>query len=109
MEQVAADLPMELIFSRVSVPRGRGKIEPLSNEETHDFLEKHWSRRVRAYSDDFTNKEAVAAIVRITKGNIRLIERLMMQVEHVLVANQLQVVTKEVVEAARQNLIIGPG
>ena len=61
----------------------------------------------QAYSDDFTNKEAVAAIVRITRGNIRLIERLMMQVEHVLVANQLQVVTKEVVETARQNLIIG--
>jgi len=27
MEQVAADLPMELIFSQVSVPRGRGKVE----------------------------------------------------------------------------------
>ena len=27
LEQVAADLPMELIFSQVSVPRGRGKIE----------------------------------------------------------------------------------
>ena len=27
MEQVAADLPMELIFSQVSIPRGRGKIE----------------------------------------------------------------------------------
>jgi hypothetical protein len=39
---------------------------------------------------------------------IPLIERLMMEVEHVLVANQLQVVTKEVVETARQNLIIGP-
>ena len=81
------------------------EIEPLSNEEMHDFLEKRWSHRVKAYSDDFTNKEAVAAIVRITKGNIRLIERLMMQVEHVLVANQL---TKEVAETARQNLIIGP-
>jgi len=29
-------------------------------------------------------------------------------VEHVLVANQLTVVTKEVVETARKNLIIGP-
>jgi hypothetical protein len=66
------------------------------------------SHRVKAYSDDFTDKEAVAAILRITRGNIRLIERLMMQVEHVLVANQLQVVTQEVVETARQNLIIGP-
>jgi putative transposase len=27
MEQVAADLPMELIFSQISIPRGRGKIE----------------------------------------------------------------------------------
>jgi hypothetical protein len=45
--------------------------------------------------------------VRITRGNIRLIDRLMMQVELVLVANALTVVTKEVVETARQNLIIG--
>ena len=37
-----------------------------------------------------------------------LIERLIMQIEHVLVANQLQMVIKEVVETARQNLIIGP-
>jgi putative transposase len=27
MEQVAADLPIELIFSQVSIPRGRGKVE----------------------------------------------------------------------------------
>jgi len=84
------------------------EMEPLSDDETHDFLEKRWSHRVKAYSDDFTDKEAVAAILRITRGNIRLIERLMLQVEHVLVANQLQIVTKEVVETARQNLIIGP-
>lgn len=38
---------------------------------------------------------------------MRLIDRLMMQIERMLVANQLQVVTKEVVETARKNLIIG--
>jgi len=27
MEQVAADLPMELVFSKVGIPRGRGKVE----------------------------------------------------------------------------------
>jgi hypothetical protein len=31
----------------------------------------------------------------------------MMEVEHILVANELQVVTKEVVETAREKLIIG--
>lgn len=93
------------LYSRVGFAQ---EIEPLSDEETRDFLYKRWSHRVQAYSDDFTDKEALAAILRISKGNIRLIERLMMQTEHVLAANQLQVVTKEVVETARQNLIIGP-
>ena len=83
------------------------EMEPLSQEETCHFLEKRWSHRVKVSSNDFTDKEAVAAIVRITKGNIRLLERLMMQVEHVLTANQLTVITKEVVETARKNLIIG--
>lgn len=55
---------------------------------------------MKAHSDDFTDQEAVAAILRITRGNMRLIERLMIQVEHILVANELQVVTKEVIETA---------
>ena len=38
---------------------------------------------------------------------MRLLDRLMEQVERVLIANQLKVVTKEVVEIARKNLIIG--
>lgn len=38
-----------------------------------------------------------------------MIERLMMQVEYVLAANQTQIVTKDVGETAQQNLIIGPG
>ena len=58
-------------------------------------------------TEDFTDREAVAALLRITGGNIRLIECLMIQVEYILVANQLKVVTKEVVETARENLATG--
>lgn len=94
------------LYSRVGFAH---QMEPMPEEETRDFLEKRWSHRVKVDSDDFTDKEAVAAIIRITRGNLRLIDRLMTQVEYVLTANQLQVVTKEVVETARQNLIIGPG
>nr|MBA2396411.1 AAA family ATPase [Ktedonobacteraceae bacterium] len=80
------------LYSRVGFAH---EMEPLSDDETRDFLEKRWNHRVKAYSDDFTDKEAVATILRITRGNIRLIERLMLQVEHVLVANQTRVVTKD--------------
>jgi DNA transposition AAA+ family ATPase len=92
------------LYSRIGFAH---EMEPLSEEETCFFLDQRWSHRVSAHSDDFTDQEAVAAILRIARGNIRLIERLMMQVEHVLVANQLTVVTKEVIETARENLIIG--
>lgn len=72
------------------------------------FLEQRWSHLgLKAQSVDFTDQEAVTAIIRITGGNIRLIHRLMMQVERILQINELQTITKEVVEAARENLVIG--
>jgi hypothetical protein len=50
----------------------------------------------------------MAAIIRITGGNLRLVQRLFSQIERILPINRLQAVTPEVVEAARQNLVIGP-
>jgi DNA transposition AAA+ family ATPase len=92
------------LYSRVGFAH---QIHPLTQEETRFFLAQRWSHRMKVHSEDFTDQEAVTALLRITSGNIRLIERLMMQVEHVLQANSLQVVTKEVVETARENLVIG--
>ena len=57
--------------------------------------------------DDFTDQEALAAILRITGSNFCVIHRLLMQVERILEINQMQTVTKEVVEAARENLMLG--
>lgn len=92
------------LYSRIGFAH---EIGPVSEEEARFFLQQRWSHRVSAHSEDFTDQEAVATIIRITAGNMRLIDRLMLQVERVLVANQLRVVTKEVVETARKNLIIG--
>lgn len=92
------------LYSRIGFAH---QMHALSEDETRFFLEQRWSHRVQVQSEDFTDREAVAAVLRITGGNIRLIERLMLQVEHILAANQLQVVTKEVVETARENLVIG--
>ena len=59
------------LYSRIGFNH---EMEPLSDDETRFFLDQRWSHRVSAHSDDFTDQEAVAAILRITRGNIRLIE-----------------------------------
>lgn len=58
--------------------------------------------------DDFTDAEAVAAMIRITGGHFRLVQRLGSQIARILEINALRTVTAEVVEAARENLVIGP-
>jgi len=63
------------------------------------------SRTIRA--EEFADQEAVAAIVTITAGNFRLIDRLMSQVRRIKELNRLTTVTRELVDAARDCLVIG--
>lgn len=56
---------------------------------------------------DFTDAQAVAAIVRITGGNFRLVHRLFVQIDRILRINGLRAVNDDVVEAARSVLVIG--
>jgi hypothetical protein len=71
-------------------------------------LARHWDKLGLTLSaEDFTDTEAVAAVARITGGNFRLIHRLFAQIQRVLEINELRTVTREVVEAARETLVIG--
>lgn len=93
------------LYSRVGFAH---TFRPLNHDEARFVLEQHWqgwggTLRV----DEFADQEAIAAVISITTGNFRLIDRLMSQVRRIKELNQVQTVTREVVEAARDCLVIG--
>jgi DNA transposition AAA+ family ATPase len=84
------------------------QFRPLSPEEVQFLLEQRWQALgLNLDVSTFNDLEAVTAIIRMTGGNFRLLQRLLTQIARVLAINQLQDVTKEVVEAARESLVIG--
>lgn len=93
------------LYSRVGFVH---QFKTLSSEELKFILEQKWSQLGLSFNpNDFTDAEAIAAIIRITNGNFRLLQRLCAQIERILQINELQTITKEVVEAAREGLVIG--
>jgi hypothetical protein len=53
--------------------------------------------------------EVIAKLIRMTGGNFRLLTRILTQMERVLDVNRLNAVSSEVVEAARDSLVIDRG
>jgi len=93
------------LYSRVGFVH---EYHPLSTEELRFILGHKWAELGLTFSpDDYTDAEALAAIARITGGNFRLVQRLFSQIERILEINQLHTISQEVVEAARQSLVIG--
>ena len=103
LEKTLARYPQ--LYSRVGFAH---QFRVHSEDETRWLLGQRWSHLgMNIRVDDFTDQEALAAIIRITGGNFRVIHRLLMQIERILEINHLQTVTKEVVEKARERLVLG--
>ena len=93
------------LYSRIGFAHA---FRPLSNEEMIFVLEHHWKKIGSSLQpNDFTDQEAVATVIRVTAGNFRLLQRLFSQIERILKLNDLKTITKEVVETARDCLVIG--
>ena len=93
------------LYSRIGFVH---EYRPLSAGELAFVLKRHWAALGLTLSaDDFTDAEAIAAVHRITNGNFRLVQRLFTQITRVLVINGLSVISREVVETARESLVIG--
>lgn len=84
------------------------EFDKLSKDETHHILTYKWEELgLSIKMEDFSDYEAVTSIIKITGGNFRLIQRLFTQIERVLEINNLDIITTEVVEVARDSLVIG--
>jgi len=83
------------------------EFRPLAAQEIRQLLDQRWVRPGVHLPTRPLDPETVAAIIRITGGNFRLLNRLLTQMERILEINALQQVTKTVVEAARESLVIG--
>ena len=93
------------LYSRVGFVHA---FRSLRADEVRRLLAEHWpDLGFTLPPAGIADQEAVAAIIRITGGNFRLLRRLLQQVERILGINQLQAVTAAVVEAARESLVIG--
>ena len=76
--------------------------------ETRQLLKQRWAPPNAALPEaGIANEEALAAILRITGGNFRLLDRLLTQIGRVLEINELQEITQDVVDTARESLVIG--
>lgn len=100
MEKRLARYPQ--FYSRIGFVHA---FRPLGSGDVRALLVEGWSPPgvcLPPLEDD-----AVAAIIRMTGGNFRLLDRLLSQTERIVQLNGLSTVTKEAVEAARESLVIG--
>lgn len=96
------------LYSRVGFVH---QYRTLDREEQQELIEQ----QVRSFrggrdQDRRIEKEAMAQIIRMTGGNFRQMERLLSQMKRILEINpEVEVVSREVVEAAREQLVFGKG
>ena len=93
------------LYSRIGFVH---QYRPLDPEDIQPVLGYYWQYLGHTLDPAReTDAESVLTVVRITGGNFRLIERLMTQVLRVMDINQLDTITPDVVEAARETLVVG--
>ena len=92
------------LYSRIGFVH---EFRPLGAAEVQELLERCWTLPGVTLPDGGFTPEVIARLVQMTGGNLRQLTRLLTQVERVLGVNDTQVISVEIVEAARDSLVIG--
>ena len=92
------------LFSRIGFVH---EFRPLSDANIQALLEERWAPVGIHLPLLPPDPEVIAAVIRLTRGNFRLLVRLLTQMERVLAINKLQTLSVDVVQTARENLVIG--
>jgi DNA transposition AAA+ family ATPase len=102
IEKRIARLPQ--FYSRIGFVHEFRSLDPT---EMQKLLERHWTPVGVTLPEEPFAPEVMARVLRMTGGNFRLLTRLLTQIQRVLDLNNLQLISSEVVEAARDSLLIG--
>jgi DNA transposition AAA+ family ATPase len=103
MEKRLARYPQ--LYSRVGFVHA---FRSLRGKEIRHLLATQWTGLgIAVPSKGIDDPEAVAAVIRISGGNFRLIHRLLFQIERILRVNDLSTMTPAVVDTPREGLVIG--
>ena len=92
------------LYSRIGFAHEYRQLTP---EELTAVLTKRFAPEREALDGGIAHATAIATIVRITGGNFRLVDRLLTQIDRVQKVNGLTGLTPEIVDTARQALLIG--
>jgi DNA transposition AAA+ family ATPase len=91
-------------FSRIGFVH---EFRALSDADIQFLLEQRWAPVGIHLPAPSPAPEVITAVIRLTRGNFRLLVRLLTQMERVLAINGLETPSGDVVETARENLVIG--
>ena len=93
------------LYSRIGFVH---EFKSINKEEIKFLFEQKWQELGRQFDKNtFVDVEAMNEIIKITHGNFRLINRIFDQMQGLMQINNLTTLTKELVEAAKNYLVIG--
>jgi DNA transposition AAA+ family ATPase len=83
------------------------EFRPLEETEITQLLNQGWVPAGVTLPNELLAPEVIARLIRMSGGNFRLLTRLLTQIERILKVNNLDTVSKDIVAAARDSLVIG--